>query len=116
LFGYWARRVATSVLTNSDRELRSLEYRNAFAPPVEARMCANTMREVRCPASSRRFRSFQAGSMLRNMPGCRPSPCQPSPKPSPLVVVAPIVECTLSSISECLGLTISSSIRTGDPE
>ena len=27
-------------------------------------MCANTSGEVMCPASSRRLRSFQAGSML----------------------------------------------------
>ena len=38
--------------------------------PEEARMCANTSRRLRCaPASSRRFRSFQAGSMLWKTPG-----------------------------------------------
>ena len=57
-----------------------------------------------CPASSRRLRSFQAGSTLRKTPGASPAPYQPSPKPSPFVVVAPSCEWRLWSISECFGL------------
>ena len=53
-------------------------------------MCANTIGddEVR-RESSRRFRSFQAGSTLWKTPGVSPTPYQPIPKPSPFVVSAP---------------------------
>ena len=59
--------------------------------PVEARMCAKTRPERTCAASSRRLRSFQAGSMLWNGRASSPSPYQPTPKPSPFVVSAPSV-------------------------
>jgi hypothetical protein len=49
-------------------------------------------------------RSFQAGSMLWKTPGVSPTPYQPTPKPSPFVVSAPIVEWRLWSMSECAGL------------
>ena len=39
--------------------------------------------------TSLRLMSFHAGSMLLNTAGSTPSPYQPIPKPSPLVVVAP---------------------------
>jgi hypothetical protein len=63
-----------------------------MAPPVEARMCANTSGETRCRARSFRLRSFQAGSTLWKTPGVSPTPYQPIPNPSPFVVVAPIPE------------------------
>ena len=44
------------------------------------------------------------------------SPYQPTPNPSPFVVVAPSRECWLWSISEWSGLTSSSSSNTGEPE
>ena len=97
-------------------------YRNGWqlvcwiAPPVEARTCANTSGETRCLARSARLRSFHAGSVLWNTPGVSPTPYQPRPKPSPLVVVAPIRECRLWSISECFGLSRSSATGIGDPE
>ena len=68
--------------------------------PVEARMCANTSPELIWPESSRRLRSFQAGSMLRKTPGVSWSPYQPRPKPSPLVSSAPSREWRLWTISE----------------
>jgi len=52
-------------------------------------MCAKNSGEVTCPASSRRFASFQAGSMLRNTPGTGAASYQPTPNPSPLVVSRP---------------------------
>ena len=67
-------------------------------------------------ASSLRLRSFQAGSVLWKIPGALSMPYQPIPNPSPLVVVAPIVECRLWSISECLGRRRISSMRMGLPE
>ena len=39
------------------------------AEPVEARMWAKTRPALAWAHSSRRFRSFQAGSVLRNRPG-----------------------------------------------
>jgi hypothetical protein len=48
-----------------------------------------------------------------------PSPSsmyQPTPNPSPLVVVAPSCECRLWSTSDRSGLTRNSSRRIGDPE
>src|SRR2546426_4782748 len=45
---------------------------------------------------SRRLRSFQAGSMLWKTPGVWVWSYQPTPKPSPFVVSAPIVECRRS--------------------
>ena len=81
-------------------------------------MCAKNSGELMLAATSRRFRSFQAGWMLWNVRG-RPSPSsayQPTPNPSPFVVVAPIRECRLWSTSERAGLTRNSSRRIGDPE
>jgi hypothetical protein len=81
-------------------------YRNGWqfvcctADPIAARMCAKNSGERTCPASSRRFASFQAGSMLRNTPGTGAASYQPTPNPSPLVVSAPSLECMLWSISE----------------
>ena len=46
-------------------------------------------RERMWSASSRRFRSFHAGSMLVEDAGRPPSPYQPMPNPSPLVVSRP---------------------------
>src|SRR5215217_4140063 len=74
-------------------------------------MCAKTSGETTWPASSRRLRSFQAGSMLWKTPGVSPRPYQ-----SPFVVSAPSRECRLWSISECFGLKSSSSRSTGEPE
>ena len=78
-------------------------------------MCAKTSGEATCMASSRRLRSFQAGSVPWKTPGVGWAPYQPTPKPSPLVVSAPSVECRLCTISECLGLYSSSSSRTESP-
>jgi hypothetical protein len=74
------------------------------AEPLEARMWANTSGEATCMASSRRLRSFQAGSTPRKTPGVGWAPYQPTPKPSPLVVSAPRREWRLCTISEYLGL------------
>ena len=41
------------------------------------------------PATSRRLRSFQAGSMLWKTAVSVSGPCQPTPKPSPFVVSTP---------------------------
>ena len=87
-----------------------------IAPPVEARMCANTSCDSRWRARSLRLRSFQAGSTLWNTPGVSPTPYQPRPNPSPFVVVAPSCEWRLWSISEWAGRSSRSSSRTGDPE
>ena len=78
-------------------------------------MCANTIGDSMCADSSRRLRSFQAGSMLWKTPGVSPAPYQPIPKPSPFVVSAPSLEWRLWSMSECFGFRTSSSISTGDP-
>jgi hypothetical protein len=67
-------------------------------------MCANTSGAVTCPASSRRLRSFHAGSTLWNTAGVLPLPYHPMPTPSPLVVSAPSRECRLWSMSEWVGL------------
>ena len=53
---------------------------------------------------SRRLRSFQAGSVPWKTPGVSAAPYQPTPNPSPFVVVAPSRECRLWSISEWAGL------------
>lgn len=86
----------TAAVIMAELRLNSQEpYRNGWqfvsctAVPVEARMWAKNSGEETCAASSRRLRSFHAGCTLRNKPGCRPVPYQPTPKPSPLVVVAP---------------------------
>jgi len=63
-------------------------------------MCAKTSPELMWLESSRRLRSFQAGSMLRKTPGVSCSPYQPRPKPSPLVSSAPSREWRLWTISE----------------
>ncbi len=67
-------------------------------------MWANTRPAAAWAHSSRRLRSFQAGSVLRNSPGVSDRPYQPTPKPSPLVVVAPISECLLCATREFFGL------------
>jgi hypothetical protein len=67
-------------------------------------MCAKTSPELSWRASSRRLRSFQAGSMLRKTPGVSWSPYQPSPKPSPFVSSAPSREWRLWTIREFLRL------------
>ena len=86
-------------------------YRNGWqlvcctAEPLVARMCASTTPERTCPASSRRFRSLHAGSMLRNTPGVGEwSSYQPTPTPSPLVASAPSRLCRLCMTSELVGL------------
>jgi hypothetical protein len=84
--------------------------------PEEARMCANTIGDSMCAASSRRLRSFQAGSILWKTPGVSPAPHQPIPKPSPFVVSAPSRECRLWSMSECAGAYSASWRRIGEPE
>ena len=60
--------------------------------PEEARMWAKKWDELTCSPSSRRLRSFQAGSTLRKMAGVSDSPYHPMPKPSPFVVSAPSLE------------------------
>src|SRR3954463_748895 len=78
-------------------------------------MCAKTSGDRMWPASSRRFRSFQAGSPLGKPPGGPPTPYQPTPNPSPFVVSAPSRECRLWSINPCGELNSSSSMITGWP-
>src|SRR6187431_2509357 len=79
-------------------------------------MCAKKSGEETPAASSRRLRSFQAGWVLRYSRGVPVSSYQPTPKPSPFVVVAPRREWRLWSISERSRLTSSSSRRIGEPE
>src|SRR6476469_11160540 len=67
-------------------------------------------------ASSRRLRSLHAGFVLLYSRGGSPSWYQPTPKPSPFVVVAPRRACKLWSISERSRLRSSSSRRIGVPE
>ena len=69
-------------------------YRNGWqfvswtAVPVEARTWAKKIPDRTWAASSRRLRSLQAGPMPRNSAGsATPGSYQPTPKPSPLVVV-----------------------------
>src|SRR3954447_13554139 len=69
-----------------------------------------------CAASSHRFVSPHAGATLWYIAGPSPAPYQPTPKPSPLVVSAPIREWRLWSISPCCVLNSSSSINTGCPD
>src|SRR5829696_2012542 len=53
-------------------------------------MCARKSGDSTWPATSRRLRSFQAGSTLRKMAGAWAfASYQPTPKPSPLVVSTP---------------------------
>ena len=85
-----------------------LPWRNGWqlvcwtAVPVEARMWARKRGDSTWPATSRRLRSFQAGSMLRKRAGVSVSwPYQPTPKPSPLVVSTPRRAWRLWSIREC---------------
>ena len=99
-----------------------LPWRNGWqfvcwiAEPVEARMCAKTRPADAWPESSRRLRSFQAGSVLRNNPGYGADPYQPTPNPSPLVVSTPRRECLLCITSEFAGLYKISSSLTAEPE
>ena len=75
------------------------------AVPVEARMCARNSGDSTWLATSRRLRSFQAGSMLRKTAGVSVlAPYQPTPKPSPLVVSTPRRAWRLWSIREWSGL------------
>ena len=67
-------------------------------------MWAKTRRAFAWAHSSRRLRSFHAGSVLRYSPGVSIGPYHPTPKPSPLIVVAPIWECWLWTTSEFAGL------------
>ena len=60
--------------------------------------------EVTWPVSSRRFWSFQAGSVPWKTPGVGAASYQPTPNPSPFVVSAPSLECRLWSISEWTGV------------
>jgi hypothetical protein len=83
--------------------------------PLEARTCANSMGVRICPASSRRFSSFQAGCTLLYTAGTVPSPYQPMPNPSPFVVNPPSLACRLWSMMECAGRNSSSSAGTGLP-
>jgi hypothetical protein len=92
------------------------QFVSCTGDPDDARMCANTRPELRCEASSRRLRSFHAGSTEWKVPGVSAAPYQPTPNPSPFVVSAPIVEWRLWSMSECFGSYRSCSRRTGDPE
>ena len=84
--------------------------------PVDARMWANSSGVVIRPAISRRFLSFHAGSTLLKTAGSAPSPYQPIPNPSPLVVVTPRRECRLWSMIEWTGRNNSSWARIGSPE
>jgi hypothetical protein len=99
-----------------------LPWRNGWqlvcwtADPVVARMWAKTRREVARIDSSRRLRSFQAGSVLVKTPGRSVRPYHPTPNPSPLVVSTPSCECLLCTTSEFLGLNNRSSRQTGEPE
>ena len=113
---FWKSRI-TPLCIHSQRPWRNgWQFVCWTGLPLDARMWAKTMCERTCRASSRRLRSFQAGSMLWKTPGVRVWSYQPTPKPSPFVVSAPIVECRLWSMSECFGLYRSISIRTGEPE
>ena len=70
------------------------------ALPIAARMWVKNSGELMCPASSSRFWSFQAGSVLWKSPGVSGAPYQPTPKPSPLVGSAPSLELRLWPTSE----------------
>ena len=70
------------------------------ALPIAARMWVKNSGELMWPASSRRFSSFHAGSMLWKTPGVSGAPYQPTPNPSPLVGSAPSRECRLWSTNE----------------
>src|SRR3954470_17139321 len=84
--------------------------------PMAARMCAKTLEECTCAATSCRLRSFHAGSMLRYTAGKSYSPYQPTPNPSPFVVSAPSSECLLWTIREFSGPYSTSSRSTAPPE
>ena len=95
----------TPLCIHSQRPCRNgWQFVSCTGVPDEARMCAKTTPDSRCAASSRRFRSFHAGSTLWKTPGVSCAPYQPIPNPSPFVVSAPIVEWRLWSMSECFGL------------
>jgi hypothetical protein len=79
-------------------------------------MCAKTRPDLAWAESSRRLRSFHAGSVLRNTPGFGWDEYHPTPKPSPFVVSAPKRECLLCTTSELVGLKRRSSKLTGEPE
>ena len=63
----------------------------------------------------RRFASFQAGLTDLKSPGVSASPYQPTPKPSPFVVV-PLRAWRLCSMSDLSGLSSSSSRWIDSPE
>src|SRR5215207_7324397 len=68
-------------------------------------MCARKSGDSTWPATSRRLRSFQAGSTLRKMAGAWAfASYQPTPKPSPLVVSTPRRAWRLWSMREWSGI------------
>src|SRR4029077_11365478 len=96
-----------------------LQYRKGWqfvcctGVPVVARTCARKRCDSTWPASSRRLRSFQAGSVLLKLPGSPEAEYHPMPKPSPFVGSAPMRELRLCSIRECCGPYSTLSMRTG---
>src|SRR3954454_13018654 len=86
------------------------------ALPIAARMWVKKSGELMWPASSRRFWSFQAGSMLRKTPGVWETPYQPTPKPSPFVGSAPSRDERLWSTIEFVPAYSTSCMRMGEPE
>ena len=79
---------------------------SSAAPAIPTRRgCARTRAPTRDALRGRAGsgRSTPARS-LWNVPGVSWAPYQPTPKPSPFVVSAPIVEWRLWSMSECFGL------------
>src|SRR3954447_16937761 len=99
-----------------------LSWRNGWqfvcctALPIAARMWVKKSGELMWPASSRRFWSFQAGSMLRKTPGVWETPYQPTPKPSPFVGSAPSRDERLWSTIEFVPPYSTSCMRMGEPE
>ena len=69
---------------------------------------------------SRRFSSFQAGSVLWKVAGMLPATApvgyQPTPKPSPFTVSAPSGESSDCATSECFASRITVDGRSGSPE
>ena len=72
--------------------------------PVEARMCAKTVRERTWPAVRAGCGRSTPARCCGRPPARPPSPYQPTPKPSPFVVSAPSRECRLWSIREWVGM------------
>ena len=112
----WNPRMAPLCIHNQCPCRNGWQLERCTGVPVDARMWANSNGVRIRPAISRRFLSFQAGSMLLKTAGSAPSPYQPIPNPSPLVVVAPMRECRLWSMIEWTGRNSRSSARIGSPE